>query len=134
MSNDERQKFWDAWNKCDGFLHWRKPPKVVTEKTERQLKAEYRKEVWRLTEQVAHLIPGIETRGWKQYNVDHIYPIAAGYKNGIPAELIADIKNLRMLHQSLNEQKNRKVRRIPKHIAVFLRNSVSSTTENQNQV
>lgn len=57
----------------------------------------YRARVWELTEQVSHLIPGIEKRGFKDHHIDHTTSIWRGYKEGIPAELIGSLSNLRML-------------------------------------
>jgi hypothetical protein len=67
----------------------------------------YRQEVRRLTELVAHLIPGIEKRGFKNHHIDHIKPIWHGFNNNIPPEEIADISNLRMLPYRENMLKGR---------------------------
>lgn len=65
----------------------------------------YRECVYELTEQVAHMVPGIEKRGFRDHHVDHITSIWFGFKNKIPAYMIADLNNLRMLHHKLNLKK-----------------------------
>jgi hypothetical protein len=72
-------------------------------------KTQYFKEVMRLTERVAHLIPGIEKRGFFDHHIDHIVSIKYGYVNDIAPETIADIKNLRMLPHKENMKKGAKV-------------------------
>lgn len=57
----------------------------------------YRKEVWRLTEQIAHQIPGIEKRGFTDHHIDHKYSIWQGFLNKIDPKTIANISNLCML-------------------------------------
>jgi hypothetical protein len=68
----------------------------------------YRKKVMKLTESVKHLLPGIEKRSFKHYHIDHKVSIWFGFKNGIPAEKIACIDNLRMLPAKENMLKGRK--------------------------
>lgn len=58
---------------------------------------EYRKKVNKLTEKVAHLIPGVENRGFTKKHIDHKISIWDGWNKGFPAESIADISNLEML-------------------------------------
>jgi hypothetical protein len=54
--------------------------------------------------------------------LDHIYPVIAGFKNNVPPELIADITNLQMLTWQENIKKNSKLTEgIPDMIAEFLR-------------
>lgn len=75
---------------------------------ERRLKSPwyiYRKRVWELTESVAHLIPGIEKRGFKKYHIDHRFSIWYGFKLNIPPETIASINNLRMISHIENLRK-----------------------------
>jgi hypothetical protein len=65
----------------------------------------YREEVYRLTELVAHLVPGVEKRGFRNHHIDHKISIWYGFKNGISPEVVADIKNLRMLPYKENLRK-----------------------------
>ena len=69
----------------------------------------YREEVWKLTDEVAHLIPGIENRGWTKDHIDHIISIWYGFKKGMPVEMIASLNNLRMLHYRDNMRKGTRV-------------------------
>lgn len=90
------------------------PPKRIKEtkpiKSEvfRSAWKKYQIEVKELTEKVAHLIPGIENRGFKAYHIDHITSIWFGYKHGISVERIADLSNLRMLPYKDNMRKGRR--------------------------
>lgn len=70
---------------------------------------EYRKNVMALTEQVKHLIPGIEKRAFNGYHIDHVISIWKGFKLGISEDKIADIANLRMLPYKLNMKKGTKI-------------------------
>lgn len=56
----------------------------------------------------AHLLPGIEKRGWHSWHIDHVVPIAYGFRNSIPPEVIADISNLRMMPAEENRKKGTK--------------------------
>ena len=66
----------------------------------------YKFKVTELTEVVKHLIPGIETRGFYKYHIDHKVSIKWGYYNNIPEEHIAHVDNLRMLWWKDNLNKN----------------------------
>jgi hypothetical protein len=57
----------------------------------------YRDKVKILTNEVCHLVEGIEHRSFKGPHIDHKISIRYGYDNNIPAENIAHISNLRML-------------------------------------
>lgn len=57
-----------------------------------------------------------------KYEIDHIYPIKKAFNHGIPAELIGDIKNLRIIPHTENRSKSGKVTIIPEHIQKFLEN------------
>lgn len=81
-------------------------PKKVTKKKE---KASYYSKCWELTEYNAPMLEGIEKRGFKKYDIDHIVPISYGYKNRIPAELIGSIENLRIISNKENLIKNNKI-------------------------
>ena len=65
----------------------------------------YRRRVQRLTEKVKDAIPGIEERGFKTFHIDHRVSIYRGYKNGIPAEEIADLSNLHLIPADENLKK-----------------------------
>lgn len=65
----------------------------------------YKKQVWVLTEKVAHRIPGIEKRAFKGHHIDHIISTFEGFKKGFPPERIAALKNLRMLDYRDNMRK-----------------------------
>lgn len=54
------------------------------------------------------------------YELDHIYPIRAAFKNGIPAELVGDIRNLRVIPRKENRSKSGKVTIIPEHIQSYI--------------
>lgn len=68
-------------------------------------KAEYYKEVWIITEsQHLESLPGIELRG-QNFHLDHIMPIAYGFKNNIPPEYIGRLSNLRIISKRENFRK-----------------------------
>ena len=56
---------------------------------------------------------------YHKYEVDHIYPIRQAFKNFIPAELIGDIRNLRVIPRKENRSKSGKITIIPEHIQNF---------------
>ena len=58
---------------------------------------DYRKIVRQLTELVAHLIPDIDLRGFKNHHIDHKVSIWYGFHHGIPPEQIAEVANLRLI-------------------------------------
>lgn len=62
----------------------------------------YRKQVRKLTEKVAHLIPDIEKRNFNTHHIDHKYSIYQGYLDGKTPEEIADINNLRIIKAKEN--------------------------------
>lgn len=80
----------------------------------------YRNEVRRITNSNKFYIPCIENRGKHTFHVDHIYPIVQGFLNKIPAALIGDIKNLRMLDAIENKQKNGTIIYVPNHIQEYI--------------
>jgi len=86
----------DWYNVCDNCM------KTIVEPLKRKPKddndwKEFKREVWRLTEEVAHKIPSIEKRGFKDHHIDHKYSIWKGFKDGKTINEISDISNLRML-------------------------------------
>lgn len=66
----------------------------------------YKERVKELTEQIKHMIPGIEDRGYYKYHIDHKISVRWGFENNIPEEHISDISNLRMLWWKDNLNKN----------------------------
>lgn len=64
----------------------------------------YKRVIWSLTKQVQHLIPGYdeEKRGrckldTDNHQVDHIFSIVEGFKQGVAPEVIAALPNLRFI-------------------------------------
>jgi hypothetical protein len=81
----------------------------------------YYKKVWQITnkQDIMHLL-NYDKRKGGGYALDHIYPIAAGFRNNIPCDLIGNIQNLQMLPKRINESKNDRIFIIPNHIQNFL--------------
>ena len=79
--------------------------KKPTDKEKRKIKAKYYKECWEETERNASSLEGIEKRGFKKYDIDHIVPISYGYKNNIPPNLIGSLGNLRIISNDENKEK-----------------------------
>ena len=66
--------------------------------------------VWEVTEQQPlYILENSDKRGWKNYHIDHIYPISMGFKEKIPPEKIGNIKNLRFIHYTENLDKGSKI-------------------------
>ena len=66
--------------------------------------------VWEVTEQQPlYILENSDKRGWKNYHLDHIYPISMGYKEKIPPEEVGNIKNLRFIHYTENLDKGSKI-------------------------
>ena len=66
--------------------------------------------VWEVTEQQPlYILENSDKRGWKNYHLDHIYPISMGYKDKIPPEKMGNIKNLRFIHYTENMDKGSKI-------------------------
>ena len=83
----------------------------------------YYKKVWNITEnQPIKSLENYNMRNGGGYALDHIYPIAAGFRNNIPAELIGNINNLQMLPRRINEMKSDKITIIPTIIQTYLDN------------
>jgi hypothetical protein len=54
--------------------------------------------VWVVTEsQPLFILENFDKRGWKNFHLDHIYPISMGFKEKISPEKIGNIKNLRFI-------------------------------------
>lgn len=77
-------------------------------KPERKPWEVYRSKVRELTEDVAHLLDGIEKRSFKGHHIDHRISIWYGFKNKIPPEEIAALSNLRIIPSKDNMLKGRK--------------------------
>ena len=70
----------------------------------------YYAKVWEITEQQPlYILENSDKRGWKNYHLDHIYPISMGYKDKIPPEKMGNIKNLRFIHYTENLDKGSKI-------------------------
>ena len=62
--------------------------------------------VWVLTEaNDLTVLNNHDRRGWKSFHLDHIFPISAGFKEGISPELIASMINIRFVHYRTNLRK-----------------------------
>lgn len=83
--------------------------------------AAYKRNVLKFTKRndITHL-ENSNLRGKHDYHLDHIYPIKQGFMNKIPAELIGDIRNLRMLYCVDNMQKTDNITEIPEFIGEYL--------------
>lgn len=79
--------------------------KKPIKKESRRNKARYYKECWDETERNAPKLEGIEKRGFKKYDIDHIVPISYGYKNNISPKLIGSFDNLRIISNDENKEK-----------------------------
>ena len=70
----------------------------------------YYARVWEVTEcQPLSILENSKKRGWKNYHLDHIYPISMGYKEKITPKKIGNIKNLRFIHYEENIKKGSKI-------------------------
>jgi hypothetical protein len=58
--------------------------------------------------------------GNKGFQLDHIYPVSAGFENNVPPELIAARENLQMLSWEDNLSKGTTVSIIPHNISIYL--------------
>lgn len=76
------------------YRHWR-----------RRVGRKYKALIERATEEVAHLVPGHEQRGWDTYHIDHKVSINEGFKRGFPVSWMADLSNLRVIPKELNYAK-----------------------------
>jgi hypothetical protein len=66
--------------------------------------------VWEATEgQPLYVLENFDKRGWKNYHLDHIYPISKGFQEKISPEKIGNIKNLRFIHYTENLDKGSKI-------------------------
>jgi hypothetical protein len=66
----------------------------------------YKKEAWRLTNLVdVSVLENSELRGFKGHHLDHKISIWFGFKNSVPVEDIASIKNLRFIPHKDNMKK-----------------------------
>ena len=66
--------------------------------------------VWEVTEsQKLYLLENSDKRGWKNHHLDHIYPIAISFKEGIPPKKVGNIKNLRFIPYEENLIKGSKI-------------------------
>ena len=62
--------------------------------------------VWYHTEQQPlYVLENHDKRGWKEFHLDHIYPISMAFYQNIPPEKVGNIKNLRFIHHKENMSK-----------------------------
>jgi len=95
--------------KSNKSKHFKTPTKTTRKKKVKKPLTKYDKykmKVDELTEQVKHLIEGIENRGWHKYHIDHKISIKWGFDNNIPEKHIAHPDNLQMLWWKENFNKN----------------------------
>lgn len=108
---------WEQYKKTDEYKEWE------SKKDEYEL---YKMKVKILTEsQDIRSLENYSKRNlYHKYELDHIYPTSQGFKNGVPAELISDINNLRIIPRYKNRSKNNKIIDdiIPAHIKHFFEN------------
>jgi|688.fasta_scaffold31705_10 hypothetical protein len=70
----------------------------------------YYAKVWEVTEnQPLFILEHSDKRGWKNFHLDHIYPISKGFIEKISPEKIGDIKNLRFIPYKENLKKGGKI-------------------------
>lgn len=69
----------------------------------------YKAEVDRLTDEISHLVPGIERRGFRAWDLDHKIPIAYGFKHGIHPLKMACLSNLQVISHRENFYKGQKI-------------------------
>ena len=70
----------------------------------------YYAQVWEVTEnQPLSLLENSQHRGWKNYHLDHIFPIALAYSKGMSPEKVGNIKNLRFIPYQENLNKGSKI-------------------------
>lgn len=72
-------------------------------------KSAYVKKCWAHTEANKHLLPNINLRKFKEYDIDHIVPISYGYKHNIAANMIGSVENLRIVTNKYNLEKGTKI-------------------------
>lgn len=58
--------------------------------------------VWKLSNENAKYVKGVEKRKWLEYDLEHIVPVSYGFKNQIDIGLIASLDNLRMMEHDAN--------------------------------
>ena len=66
-------------------------------------------EVWIITEENKNNVVGIEKRGTKNYQIDHIIPIIYGFYNNIDPCIIGGFENLQIITSIENLKKNTKI-------------------------
>lgn len=95
--------------KSNKSKHYKPPTKTTRKKKVKKPLTKYdkyRMRVNELTEQVKHLIEGVENRGWHTYHIDHKISVKWGFDHNIPEKHIAHPDNLQMLWWSDNLNKN----------------------------
>jgi hypothetical protein len=98
----------DPLKRCEGFYEKRKRQILFQEKSiktivVKQKYRQYENAVRILTEkQPLYLLKDIEKRDFNEYHLDHIISVYYGFKNNLPHDFIANIKNLQMLPSAEN--------------------------------
>lgn len=103
----------------NGFVRLQSRIQVITRKKIRKTKSsplhtakhQYRVDVGRITKQSIkeHGLLNVELVDKYNFNVDHIVPIMYGFHNGIPPEIIGDIRNLQVISKIKNIKKRCKI-------------------------
>jgi len=94
---------------------------IITNITEQTPYKRYKQLVLKLTNHTdISNLDNFCNRGKHEYHLDHIFPISKGFIYKIPADLIANIDNLRFIPATENISKNNKITEIPYHIQEFI--------------
>jgi len=104
----EKVKSADSKLRNEITKYFKKMPKLKTKvKGIRDLnKKLYYVKAWYLTESNdLTVLRNHNKRGFRKYHLDHIYPLSVAYKEGIPPEVVSNIKNLRFVHYKVNLKK-----------------------------
>ena len=106
---------WEAYRQTSEYKYW------AGRKTEYEL---YKMEVMKITYEndLRQLENYSKKNLYHKHELDHIYPMRAGFKNGIPARLIGHIDNLRIITMHENRSKNGSViaELVPSNIQEFI--------------
>jgi hypothetical protein len=80
----------------------------------------YKRNAIRITKRCdVSILPNSELRGTFGHHLDHIYAIKQGFMNGVPYELIGDIRNLRFEYCKNNLEKSDRITEIPQFIQEY---------------
>lgn len=96
---------------------------VIVNVYDKSIRAEYRAYknlVISVTKKEKLKLENLDLVGVHTFHVDHIYPTKRGFLDGIPAELIGNVENLRVLEALENRRKSAKLVQIPQHIQEYI--------------